>query len=193
MPTIAIFHRNFWKSRPSAPAAGVGSSPSMYPIWAASVITMSMSFMGGLIEAMLAFWERMQWAWRVHRQLQIAQLTEPQLAVLERAVTLMLSPHWRDAEQTVAACATTPKFHQPEQWIAYSRAIRADAGQAQNLYRHLAVVQALRAAHPKLTNPELHFLAELAYQGFARIDRRDVKIVHHVTRHIEHPKTLVTH
>lgn len=140
----------------------------------------------------------LRWLWAVIRQLGVMRLTVEQLAVLERAVTLMQGPEWADAQQAVQVCATTPKFHQVSQWLEYGRAIKADGGQAQNVYRHVKVVQALKAAHPSLTNPEAHLLAELAYHGFARIDRRTVQIVTHtkhltahVVQHVQH-KRLVT-
>ena len=193
MPTIGGFHAKFWKTRANGAGPGGTAARWMYPQWQASIITMSASFVGGCVEALWALWARLQWTWRLHRRLQVSRLTDAQLAVLERAVTLMQSPFWANAEQAVQVCATTPKFHQSQQWVEYSRALKANAGQAQNVFRHIKVVRDLVAAHPALTNPEAHFLAELAYQGFARIERRDVKIVHHASRHIEHPKTLVIH
>ncbi len=90
-----------------------------------------------------------------------------QRAVVDRVVTAITSPEWGDCLDRVRACATTPRFHRAEEWVPYSRALKANAGQAQNVFRHIKVVHELSDAHPTLTNPEKHLLAELAYQGFA--------------------------
>lgn len=149
--------------------------------------------MGSMFGAVQAWWERLVWLWVTVRRLRLLSLTSEQLAVVERAVRLMQGSHWAEAQRAVQACASSPKFHKPEQWVEYSRAVKANPGQAQNVFRHLKVVQGLRATHSNLTNPEAHFLAELAYQGFARIDRRDVQIVQHQKRLIPHAAQHVTH
>ena len=94
--------------------------------------------------------------------------------------------------RSVRVCATTPKFHHSDQWVAYGRAIRANAGQAQNVFRHLKVVQTLQMAHPELSNPDAHLMAELAYQGMAVQGRRERRVIDHPKQFIEHAK-VVTH
>ena len=95
-------------------------------------------------------------------------LTIEQLVVIERVVGLMTSVHWEEVRQQVRACATTRAFHHhPQMMTAYSRAVRVDAGSAENHYRHLIVANGVREAYPTLSNPDVHLLAELAYQGFA--------------------------
>ena len=115
--------------------------------------------------------------WRLAQRLE--RFSAAQRVVLWRVVTLMELPVWADAVAKVQRCATSPKFHQPEQWVAYSRAVKADAGQAQNIWRHVRVVQELQAAHD-LTNPDAHFLAELAYQVTAATPRPATIVAHPV-------------
>ena len=111
-------------------------------------------------------------------------VTGERKAVMQRVFAAMAMPEWEQARVGVRLCATSPKFHQPEQWLAYSRALKANAGQAQNVFRHVKVVHELRAAHPELSNPDAHLLTELAYQGLASVGREGRQIV-------EHEKTLV--
>ena len=109
----------------------------------------------------------------------LEQLTADQRAVLERVASTVESPAWDDALARVAACSTTPKFHQPEQWVEYGRAIKKDRGQAQNVYRHVRVVHELKAAYPDLTNPEAHLLTELAYHARALRGRQGRRVIEH--------------
>ena len=154
---------------------------------------MSLSLVTGLIEAVSILWARARWFWRVTRRLRLNSLTIEQLAVLDQAIALMQGSPWDTAQALVRECATSPGFHRPGAWVEYSRAVKASAGQAQNVFRHVKVVHALTAAHPELTNPEAHLLAELGYHAFARIDRRERQIVDHPKQFIEHAKTHVTH
>ena len=94
-----------------------------------------------------------------------------QRAVLERVTTALELPAWPDARAAVRQCATTLGFNHPEMWREYSRAIKADAGQAENVFRHLKAVDDLKAVLQArgltLDHPTLHLVVELAYQGFA--------------------------
>ena len=154
---------------------------------------MSLSLVAGLVEALTALWARAKWYWRVTRRLRLKDLTIEQFAVLDQAIALMQGPPWDTAQELVRQCATSQGFHRPGAWVEYSRAVKASAGQAQNIFRHVKVVHELKAAHSELTNPEAHLLAELGYHAFARIDRRERQIVDHPSQQIEHAKTLVTH
>ena len=122
----------------------------------------------------------------------LERLDIEQCAVVERVIQTIECPQWTDARARVRVCATTPKFHQPEQWVAYSRAVKADSGQAQNVFRHVKVVHELKAAHPCLSNPDAHLLTELAYHGMAQTGR-SVRIIDHPRQLIEHAKVLVKH
>lgn len=125
--------------------------------------------------------------------LRIVELCDDeQRAVFRRVAAAVSSRYWGEALGHVRACATSPKFHQPEQWVEYSRALKANIGQAQNVFRHIKVVHALKAAHPEMSNPDAHLFAELAYQGMTHTGR-PARIVDHPRRIIEHEKTVVTH
>lgn len=191
MPVIGEFHDKYWRARAGAPAPPTYTGDaSQYPAWQTSV-TMHCSLVGGLIEAVTVLWARLQWLWRVARRLRLNSLTSEQLAVLDQAIALMQGPPWATAQGLVQQVATSPGFHRPEQWVEYSRAIKANPGQAQNVFRHVKVVHALTASHPELTNPEVHLLAEMGYHAFARIDRRERQIVTHPSRIVEHVKVHV--
>lgn len=169
MPTIGPFHQIFWRSKANAPPPPPGASPAwMYPGIQSVTGASSMMFAFGVPLGWI--WAVLQWiwTWRVPaRYLLQHGLDEEQRAVVDRVVSELLSPQWQDARERVRTCATSPKFHKPEQWTEYSRAVKADAGHAQNVWRHMKVVLGLRGAHPDLSNPDAHLLAELAYQGFA--------------------------
>lgn len=123
--------------------------------------------------ALQAWWDRVvrQWQWGAR----MLALDHEQQAVIERVIATMQGPWWDPAKQKVRICATTPKFHQAAQWVDYGRALKANAGQAQNVFRHIKVVHELHAdaaqSQQALTNPEAHLVTELAYQGMASIGR----------------------
>ena len=169
MPTVAVFHRNYWKSRAGAAPPPASASPAwMYPGVQSVTGASPMMFAFGVPLGWL--WAVLQWiwTWRVPARYLIQHgFDEEQRAVIDQVVRELLSPQWHEARERVRACATTPKFHRPDQWADYSRAVRADAGHAQNVWRHMKVVLELRDTYPGLSNPDAHLLAELAYQGFA--------------------------
>lgn len=206
MPVVGSFHGQYWKARANASPPPGGSGRNLYPTWQASVIVGMFAWW----EAVAPIWDQLRWSWRLTRLLwwwrdpadrarleawiacpddppsvaiDLVDAVEP--AILHRVREAMRRPEWPEAQAAVRACATTPKFHHSDQWVAYGRAIRANAGQAQNVFRHLKVVQALQAAHPELSNPEAHLMAELAYQQFAAEGRPERRL-------IDHPK-VVTH
>lgn len=114
-----------------------------------------------------------------------------QRAVVDRAVAVVRGPLWGPAKAAVRDCATTPKFHQPEQWVEWSRAIKQNKGQAQNVFRHLKAVQAVRGladADLPVSNPDAHLVVELAYQGFAAVQdtRKPARIIQHPVLHVTH-------
>lgn len=197
MPLVGEFHGKFWRARANPlPTPGV-SSDWLYPRFQA-VILMSAFWMIP-VQALEALWRQLRWYTRLARALwwwrsveaherltQWIQRLEAsdweQRAILDR-VWLAFDPTvWPQARDRVRATATTPDFNQPIAWVEYSRAIKANTGQAQNVFRHLKVVHELRATTP-LSNPEAHLLAELAYQGFAALGRPDREVV---TRTILH-------
>ena len=183
MPTLGPFHRFYWKARANPlPGPGAGQ-PWMYPGWQSTVIC-AMAIWGIPFEAIGPLWRQLLWLWHTIRRLwwwrspaqqatlhlwidRLERSDAEQRAVLERVVEMMTSAVWADTRRLVRECAVSPKFHQPEQWLEYSRALKANRGQAQNVFRHIKVVHTLKANHPDLSNPDAHLLAELAYQGFA--------------------------
>lgn len=185
MPTVGSFHRFYWKSRPNVPAApGVAVSwiyPQVQSVQAS--MSMGMAIWGVPFDAVRPIWRQVRWLVEIARRLwywrspstqeqletwiaRIEALTPEQALVLDRVCEALSGPYWDVARREVLACATSPKFHQPEQWVAYSRALKANAGQAQNVFRHVKVVHALREKYP-VSNPEAHLVTELAYQGLA--------------------------
>ena len=181
MPTVLSFHGKYWNGdaaeggevAPSAAAPRPG-----YPAWQASVIVTAVTFWPPFA-VLRPWWARVvlvwRWAWRVWamRPADVATLdtvlglNAEQRAVVGQVMAAMSSHEWDDARARVRACATTLGFNHPEMWIQYSRVIKADAGMAQNVFRHAKVVQELRQTFPKLGNPKANLLAELAYVGFA--------------------------
>jgi hypothetical protein len=174
MPVIGEFHGKFWRSRANPVVAAGTSVTWMYP-QVQSVVTS----MGSLFGALQPLYERAVWCWTFLRL--IWSFDAEQRAVLERVVQAVTHPKWDQAKAAVASCATSPKFHQPEQWVEYGRALKANVGQAQNVFRHVKVVHALRGLQDgaaTISNPDAHLLAELAYQAFARVDRRRKVVTH---------------
>lgn len=193
MPTIGSFHAKYWRARANVPIPPGTTGAMTYPNWQAVVTTMHMAIWGVSFDAVRPVWHQARWLWALARRLwwwrapdrrahlerwiaQIETLDEERLRVLAHAATLLHAPEWAQAQAEVRACAVTPKFHLPEHWRDYGRALKANAGQAQNVYRHVKVVHALRA-DTSLSNPDAHLLAELAYQGFALTDPREKEIV----------------
>lgn len=114
------------------------------------------------------------------------RLDDEQRSVVTRVLEAIEGPWWEPARAAVRTCATTPKFHQPEQWTAYSRAIKANIGQAQNVFRHLKAVSELRSladGEAAISNPAAHLVIELAYQGMAALPSRPRQIVNHPVLH----------
>lgn len=177
MPVVGEFHGKFWRARANIPPPPGAGNIWMYPCWQISVV--AMTIFGPPLDLIRVYWRhvlacihvaQLLWRYRVWVMLFDGWDAE-QRAVVNRAIAVMNHPTWTEARQRVRACAETPKFHQPEQWLAYSRAVKANAGHAQNIWRHVRVVLELKAADPTLTNPDAHLIAELAYQGFAAIGR----------------------
>ena len=197
MPVIGEFHSKFWRARANAPAAAGTHTTWMYPAWQSSVIVGSFAVWA----AVRPVWDQVRWLWRVAVSLWwcrqpacqaeleawIAQQQRGGDRLLTRVQAVRAHEAWPAAQAAVRDCAMTPKFHSADQWVAYSRAIKANTGQAQNVFRHLKVVQTLQAAYPTLSNPDAHLLAELAYQDMVAAPPRRPRVV------IDHPKRIIPH
>ena len=199
MPVIGSFHNRYWKARANGVIPPGPAVSWIYP-QVQSVVSSGLAVVVfGPPLHLLRQWGRQAWAWMVrarHRlrwawrvacavwrwrvwaerieardwTARLDTLDLEQRAVLERVVTVLQGPAWASAQREVRACATSPKFHQPEQWVDYSRTVKKNAGHAQNIWRHMKVVYAIQADQP-VSNPDAHLAAELAYQGFATMGR----------------------
>lgn len=198
MPVIGSFHHQYWRARANVPPPPGTANPMQYPLWQSSrgTTTFGMAIWGVPLDALRPIWRQARWLWAISRRLwhwrsaasqarleawidRLEALEPDQRAALERAHDLLTGPYWPDACERVRVCMTTPKFHQPEQWVIYSRAVKADAGQAQNVWRHMRIVHELKAAFP-ISNPDAHFVTELAYQAVAAASRPGVIVDHPV-------------
>jgi hypothetical protein len=108
-----------------------------------------------------AWWQRSQ---------RIQALDRREQAVLERTLAILESPAYQSAKQAVYQTATTLKFTRPEAWIPYSRALKADPGRAENVFRHVRAMDLTdaltRARGSTLSHPELNLSVELAYHAY---------------------------
>lgn len=172
MPTIGAFHGFYWMTGDAAPGPPAGGvSPPVYGTWQASVVV------GSLFGAIGARWDAFRAAVRYWWGLKtrIERLDGERRAVLFATLDLLESVHFPRAQVAVRETATTLGFTRPEAWLALSRAIKADPGRAQNVFRHLEAMRRLRvasdAAGEVVSNPVQNFAIELAYQGFARMGK----------------------
>ena len=196
MPVVGEFHRKFWKAKAGAAPPATPAARHQYPLWQGHVVSMAvfgppLGLLVGLwcrlrFVLLLPWWLlKLVWkhlrcrrehapehlaypalpladSWLTH----VPSLDRGQWAVMEQVMAALRSPTWPAAQRAVRACAQTPDGHKPEAWVEYSRTLKGDAGQTQNVYRHLKVALALKQVAP-LTNPQAHLLAELAYHEFA--------------------------
>lgn len=182
MPVIGEFHSQYWRHRanaviPPGPNAGGWAYPKVQQVASGISMGARMVLFGPPLDWLRVYWYRLlRWLLPAtdHALLTLgAQYTgfdAEQQAVLARVTRVLRSPGWAEARRAVRECATTPSFHEPSQWVEYSRAIRSNLGQAQNIHRHLKAVHAVRGLHDgpaALSNPDAHLLVELAYQGMA--------------------------
>lgn len=189
MPTVGVFHTNYWATSVDLPPPVL--SKGGYPPWQAAVTASGVVF-GPPLDILRPYWQRLRWIVRLVRRLwayhdpayqqriqtwldRLAALDQEQIDVLEVVSETVQHPQWQAARGLVRECATTLGFNDPHAWVPYSRAVKRDPGQAQNIFRHVKVVHGLKDhAHAEgetLTNPTAHLLAELAYVGFAKRGR----------------------
>jgi len=169
VPTVGSFHSFYWNDATPSTVVIVptGRGVGGYPAWQASVITPSLfGVVGAWIDHQV---QRLRWALRLVRR--IERLDAEQRDVLSRVLTTLESPAWPVARVSVRQTATTLGFNRPEAWIHLSRELKASPGRAENTYRHLQTCTTLRnrlrEQGSTVTNPQMHLVAELAYQGFA--------------------------
>lgn len=162
---LKAFQRNYWLNSDTV-VVPVKVSRGGYPGWQITVIASLFGAIGDQIRAAVGKW---RWIWSLVTRIRGLDL-DRQLLVL-RALDMVEHRTFDVAQSAVRQTATTRGFTQPEAWKGLSHALKRDRGQAENTFRHLNTVELLqngaRAAGSTLTNPELHFLSELAYQSFA--------------------------
>lgn len=176
MPILSWGHAQFWDGRPSTgvPPPSTEISQGGYPLWQSSVITASLFGVIG------AWWDglraRLRWWWRF--DCRIAKLDGERLAVVFRVLDLLESPLYPLAQEAVRGTATTLGFNHPEQWKSLGRALKDDAGRAQNTFRHLEACrrtrETARAAGSTIAHAHEQLLVELAYHDFALHPHREV-------------------
>lgn len=201
MPVIGEFHDKFWRAKANTPPPPGTNQVKGYPAWQSTIVAMSVFSppLDRAIWLMKAAWyllgsawaracwmywiAKAVWRWRswAHQipgttwTATLDGLDLEQLAVLERVLSVLQGPQWTAARSKVRGCAQTMGFNQPDAWVEYSRLLKSNFGQAQNVMRHVKVVHELKMAYPEMSNPDAHLLAELGYQGFAAQGRRGLK------------------
>jgi hypothetical protein len=162
---LKAFQRNYWLNSDTF-VQPVKVSRGGYPGWQISVIA---SLWGALGDWIRAAYGNARWIWSLVRR--IRGLDRDRQLVIQRTLDMVEHGTYPLAASAVRQTATTRGFHDPAAWKPLSHALKGDAGRAENTFRHLNTVMLLqtaaRGAGSTLTNPELHFLSELAYQSFA--------------------------
>jgi hypothetical protein len=169
VPVVGEFHTQYWAVTDTAvaPKPGGAGRPG-YPMWQSgpNIVVLGVAF-GGLAPFFERFWDRLQWGWRtVGRVLRLGATQRPALL---RVLDALEHPAYPPARLAVRKTATTIGFNRPEAWLDLGRAMKRDAGEAQNTYRHMESCRLLRAnlLNSTVTNPQCHLIVELAYQEFA--------------------------
>ena len=198
---LKAFQQNYWNRPSTVVIPPPGPSRGGYPGWQASVVASlfgALWELGAAWWSRLGWWGRLLrriaqlsapqrvWVDRVLRVVpsddraeapsvewmtRVSDLGPTQRAVIERALTLVESPHFPIAQSAVRVTATTLGFSRPEAWQQYSRAIKGSPGRAENVFRHIKAHeltrQGARDLGSTLSNPTAHLLVELAYHEFA--------------------------
>ena len=168
MPTLWS-HRAYWAASDTA-VAPVRISRGGYPGWQQT--QQRAVFLASVFGALQALYdrvrERLRLWWRL--TLRIERLSLDRRALILYTLETIDRPAYVEAQHAVKATATTLGFNRPEAWKGLSHAIKRDPGQAENTFRHLNACEILdresRAHGSTLSNPERHFLVELAYQDY---------------------------
>lgn len=168
MPLQGEFHRTYWENSDTHVAPTLAASGGGYPLWQSHHVTVMGSLFGGLQDWAERVWDGLTWAWRLFGHTRLYD--QERRAVVLRAMTLVTHPAYPLARVAVRKTATTLGFNRPEAWKELSRELKGSAGQAENAFRHLEACRLVRAnlLTSTVTNPELHAIVELAYQGFSR-------------------------
>lgn len=162
---LKAFQRNYWLNT-STVVAPIRVSGGGYPGWQVTVIA---SLFGAVGDWIRAAWGKACWIWSLVSR--VRGLDRHRQLVVLRAIDMVEHRTFPLAQSAVQQTALTRGFHDPQAWKGLSHALKRDRGSAENTFRHLRTVELLQAAArtagSTLTNPELHFLSELAYQSYA--------------------------
>lgn len=166
MPVQSWAHSHYWSptSTAVAPVVPTSGQPG-YPLWQAGVVVLPSAF--GAVSAWAAIWlERLRILWRLASLM--LGFSREQQAVVWRVVETVGSPAFPVARQAVTRTATTLGFNRPEAWGDLKAELKRDAGNAENMFRHLQTVNTLRLNYTgsTLSNPTAHLLVELAYHAY---------------------------
>lgn len=98
-------------------------------------------------------------------------LEDERAAVLQYTQAVLESPAYTVAQAAVRNAARTLGFANQGAWKPLSHAMKSNPGRAENVYRHLhawtMTQETLRHVESTITASQLHFVTELAYQGFS--------------------------
>ena len=177
MPTVGSFHRKFWRSRANPPPAAGHDGRWQYPFVQGAVF-------GSLFGALQTLYERAWGWWLLARRLWAYDRT--QVGALVPVLDMLESAHWTAAKDAVTVTAHAPGFHRDSTWIDYSRAMKRNRGQQENVYRHLKAVQTLQG-DGGVTESDAHLLIELAYQAnrTCQWTRKPARVIDHPVLHRE--------
>lgn len=164
MPLQGEFHTFFWENSDTS-VAPVRVTRGGYPVWQASVITLGFGF-GGLLPWWERLIDRLGWFWLVFRR--TVRLDRERRLTVIKVIEALEHATYPTAQRSVRKTATTLGFNRPESWKELSRSLKSEPGQAENAFRHLEACRLVKVNQvtSTLTNPQLHLMVELAYQGF---------------------------
>lgn len=165
MPVVGEFHGAYWSASDTSAPVVVTTRTAGYPAWQGSVV-LGFGF-GGAANLWARWMDAVRWLWRLFRLTR--RFDAEQRAALGRAAGALNHSGYPQARLAVRRTATTLGFNRPESWKELSRELKGNANNAENAFRHLEACRLtkLNCISSTLTNPELHLLVELAYQGFA--------------------------
>src|SRR6185369_5411365 len=163
MPTIGLFHTNYWEFSDTNfphPSTTVGGG---YPAWQAGVITPSLV---GIIGAWIdARWALIKWHWALATR--VHGLSKESRALVMRVLETVESPHYPAAQAAVRKTATTLGFMKEPNRSAVIKYMKQTEGRIENVYRHLHACRTLQeTAGSTLANYQQNLYIELAYQGY---------------------------
>lgn len=160
-------HSFYWAVSSTVVEPERPAGPGGYPAWQ-SAVTVGSGF--GVIGAWAsARWAQLKWWWRLKTR--IDRLSPDRRHALWRTFDALESPVFPLACQAVAETAHTRHFNRPEEWLVYSRALKADPGRAENVFRHVRAMELTSAARRQqgstVSHQTLNLVVELAYQSYA--------------------------